>query len=31
MGIEYGKDMKTKSIEHILNNIIAENFPSLEK
>jgi hypothetical protein len=23
--------MKTKSIEHILNNIIAENFPSLEK
>jgi hypothetical protein len=31
MGIEEGKEIQTKGIDNLLNKIIAENFPNLEK
>jgi hypothetical protein len=31
MGIEEGEEIQTKGIDNVFNNIIAENFPKLEK
>jgi hypothetical protein len=31
MDIEEGKEMQAKGLKNILNEIIAENFPNLEK
>jgi hypothetical protein len=31
MGIEEGEEIQAKGIDNLFNNIIAENFPNLEK